>query len=180
MPNDQFLCDCTRETALASPFLPLHPWSGYAPRVEFSLREAFNHGEQLGQQLPVPGVPPCNVHLSCPGVGVVFGANARTTWQRVPLRQSVSAVHELSPDANVPSVHVPKVGLPAVVSQVPNSWNVHVSNAGLPKVERAAQRITLPRQRVEMPLALTCRDTQLTYWPWFRAPPHCVLMASNT
>jgi hypothetical protein len=91
-----------------------------------------------GQQLPVPGVPPARVHLSAPGVGIVLPGNARIVWHCVTT-QSLFCVQAVRPAVNVPSVHAP-----VVMSQVPADCVWHVSKAGLPKVDRAAQRMILP------------------------------------
>src|SRR5881628_1172070 len=54
-----------------------------------------------------------------------------------------------------------------------------VTNPGLPHVERAAQRIALPRHPGETCSLTTCA-TQLTKRPWFvaSAQGHCWLMAA--
>ena len=70
------------------------------------------------------------------------------------------AAQEVSSEASVPRRHVPEA-----VSHLPNTWRWQVSKAGLPHVERAKHRTTLPRHCLGITICLTVRTTQLTNWP---------------
>jgi hypothetical protein len=67
---------------------------------------------------------------------------------------------------------VPSWQSPVVTLQVPGDAKQQVTKPDFPHVDRAAHRVTEPRQLGGRPFAtafFSSRLTQLTYWPWLVA-----------